>query len=420
MKNRSSWILAVIAVLVPCSNSLAGGEQGNGGDARVCFDHRANMSRAVRNGAITAEGNAYVVSAHTLEYESASQMKNRSRFLEDLSRLPFQNTVDAIHDRFKVVPEFYRKILRAQKILGSIETTIRVPYGLKDIPDSGSLTEDDPYCPELQAAVRYRDQLQVAERIYDRLDTLNRALLQVHEEIYMIGAESEQFGIDKHHETSANARNLIIFVLTQDFSPSQLQRKLTAFDYNEGINPNGYVLLEALENGKQAGIEYFTKTTPTMLAVYSFCANDPRVSENQARAAANQLAQQVSEMGPGSNLWMFIDELGVHPMFRWIGYASQRSHSRELFVDAERYSSDHGITSWGAKLLVNVSIPQDRGGKLWHLTVDICTGVGIAVPTYCYYRRHFLDLDIFDSAPFNEAPEVTRDNRRSLLKMCLK
>ncbi|HMN67358.1 MAG TPA: hypothetical protein PKC28_02360 [Bdellovibrionales bacterium] len=144
---------------------------------------------------------------------------------QELRRFEELSTRAELHDFFREKTaragwfdhrlEYYRQLL-------NWDEPIVVSHPLLDTDDDGYFTELPANCEIKQAVVRRSSRLYWAESIRDRLDFRQRAILEMHELVYMVGVEQYR------HVTSGKTQDLIVLLLTADPAGAELSRYLSS------------------------------------------------------------------------------------------------------------------------------------------------------------------------------------------------
>lgn len=225
-------VLGFVATFVCSTTALASGgtHVGNGGDVVACFS--GNVDYAVKNGALTDYGRRTLTSATTLELYQAKAMGSRSVLLNAMVGKSEDVAHEMLVTKLEDVPFFADAVKDASVKLGSLRDAASFEDGLFNVPDSGRAFGLSGNCAEVQAVVRQEDTFFKDANIWNKLQPVDRAILQLHEEIYYIGAEVSE----SHQTTSIDTRLLISSLLTKNSSENELATKISEYGFFSSVH----------------------------------------------------------------------------------------------------------------------------------------------------------------------------------------
>ncbi|HBQ21202.1 MAG: hypothetical protein A2Z91_00365 [Deltaproteobacteria bacterium GWA2_38_16] len=184
MKNIIILLLGLLA-----TNAYATGpEVGNGGDAVVYFS--IPLEQAIANGKITEEGLQSIDKVEILDFYDVKLLAE-SNPADIALNIPTEDSAKAIakniRDRIQPLFTFYYQWLKTAEYLESSFTWIKAPDGVRDVQDSAEFY----YLPKnaclVQVVVRdsANNIIYYDPRIFNKLDETQKAILYLHEELYL-------------------------------------------------------------------------------------------------------------------------------------------------------------------------------------------------------------------------------------------
>lgn len=223
----SNQVLSVTVSVLSLGTSvsqvaLAEGSGAHGGDAVVCFS--IPVDQAMSKGIMTARGRKAITSAVTNEYQQYSSRAAANPAIARLQKMSFEDALTELHAMAAGVPAFFAQLEAAQKYIGQIDDGLPAENGIEDVRDSGTGFGMPEGCDLVQAALRREDQMSYDPDVWKAFSGFQRALMQLHEEVYYIGVQSGQ-------QDSTRTQLLIGYLLQEGVTDEGLVQKLQRYGF---------------------------------------------------------------------------------------------------------------------------------------------------------------------------------------------
>ncbi len=192
-KNKFLLHFSTFCFLI-CSFSVYGGGSlvKNGGRGVICLD-KADKTKGATflNQKLTQLGRGIVSTVEPLESFMARTNYEPGSTYEKIQAMGYDEALKTLHDLFKPYPWFHDQLIQAHQFLGPIERgSAMSPYGVENSYDAFTPAVLADNCVYEQIVISERDFFSIDQLLWEKLLPRDKAVLQLHEEIYFLTRKS--------------------------------------------------------------------------------------------------------------------------------------------------------------------------------------------------------------------------------------
>lgn len=227
MKKNRVFLSAIIFYLIGSSffaNAGGGSLIKNGGRGIVCLPIGTPLltflNYNTKTEKLTALGRKNVISAEPLEYFLAKNNYEPGSAFEKIKDMSYDAALTTLHEVFKPYPWFYDSLIFAHEFLGPVERGAAMSAdGVENSDDALKTANTPKNCIDQQIVISIGDFFTIDQLYWSKLSPSQKAILQLHEEIYYLARVSSDvlpkiYHGDVAHGSSETTRLIAAMLMT--------------------------------------------------------------------------------------------------------------------------------------------------------------------------------------------------------------